>query len=277
DDQRRCTREVVQGGTMEFTYSYTDSSNAAGPNSWKRKTVETRPDGSQYTVFTNAAGLPMLADLGDGSSHWISFTKYDAENRVIMEASPSAVTGYSEAAADLLEFNSGTGKYTYLRDDEGLIRLYSVHTPSGYTSSERIQQGQLGAEIKLRDYAYAACPESGYDNVYVMSQQTAYPSDSNQTETIVTSYAYTWYSGTSQIQQWTTTLPVIPVSQNGSGVANTRKIYYDSNGYATWTMNERGYITRTKYDIPTGAVTQLIRDVDTSVETDHPTGWTTPS
>lgn len=42
-------------------------------------------------------------------------------------------------------------------------------------------------------------------------------------------------------------------------------------------MDERGFITRTKYDVATRAITQQIQDVDTSVETGAPTGWTTPS
>lgn len=277
DDDRRCTKEIVQGGSMTFTYSYTDSTNVDGPNSWKHKTVETRPDGTVNTVFTNTAGLSMLTDLEEGSSNWISFFKYDSENRPIMQANPSAVTGYDEASADLLEYNSGTGKYTYLRDNSGLIRLYTVDATSGYTTSKRIQEGQLGTEIKLRDLEYIACPETGFGNVYVMSKQTVYPSDTDQTKTIVTSFEYTWYSNTSQVQQMTTTLPVISTSQNGSGVANTTKVYFNSNGYRTWSMDERGYITRLKYDIPTGAIVQRIADVDTSIETDAPSGWTTPS
>ena len=67
------------------------------------------------------------------------------------------------------------------------------------------------------------------------------------------SYAYTWYPGTSRVQQRTTTLPAIPTSQNGSGVAATRRDYYDSYGNLTWHMDERGFLTRTTFDLPTGA------------------------
>ena len=52
-------------------------------------------------------------------------------------------------------------------------------------------------------------------------------------------------------------------SQNGPGVAASRGEYFDTYGNLTWQMDERGLITSTSYDIPTGAVTQRIDDVDT--------------
>src|SRR3989338_7828886 len=42
-------------------------------------------------------------------------------------------------------------------------------------------------------------------------------------------------------------------------------------------MDERGFITRLKYDIVTGTLTQRIDDVDTSQVTDEPAGWETPT
>ena len=70
---------------------------------------------------------------------------------------------------------------------------------------------------------------------------------------------------------------MVSSSQNGSDVATTVKEYFDINGNLTWQMDERGFIMRTKYDLATGAITQWIQDVDTSVQTDAPAGWTTPS
>ncbi len=74
-----------------------------------------------------------------------------------------------------------------------------------------------------------------------------------------------------------TTLPVISAAQNGSGVAAQRRDYYDMYGNLTWQMDERGFLTRTSYDVPTGAVTQRIDDVDTTQVSDAPPGWTTPA
>lgn len=104
-----------------------------------------------------------------------------------------------------------------------------------------------------------------------------YPDAADQTKKITTVFDHTFWDGTCQIKQQTTTLPAIPTSQNGDGSSATRKDYFDEFGNPTWAMDERGFITGTKFDIPTGGVTQLIEDVDTSEETDAPPGWTTPS
>ncbi len=79
------------------------------------------------------------------------------------------------------------------------------------------------------------------------------------------------------MQQKTTTLPAVPTEQNGSGVAATRKEVFDTYGNLTWIMDERGFITRLKYDVVTGAVTQRIDDVDTAQVSDEPAGWETPT
>ena len=132
DSSRRATKEIAQGagcstcsgGLGTFTYSYTSSGNAAGFNSWATKTVETLPDGNQNTVYTNAYGEEMLLVYHDASSglNWETFTKYDGQGQVALEADPSAVTGYNDAYADLL--NSQNGLYQYLSDASGQITLF---------------------------------------------------------------------------------------------------------------------------------------------------------
>jgi hypothetical protein len=78
------------------------------------------------------------------------------------------------------------------------------------------------------------------------------------------------------VQQKTTTWPVIPTSQNGSGVAAQMREYFDVYGNLLWKMDERGFITGMTYDIPTGALVQRIDDVNTSLVA-APAGWTTPA
>jgi hypothetical protein len=80
-----------------------------------------------------------------------------------------------------------------------------------------------------------------------------------------------------QMEERTTTLPVVPVAQNGSGTADTRKDFFDQHGYEAWQMDERGFITKFEFDLPRGALVRQVDDVDTAVETDHPDGWSTPS
>ncbi|RLS59611.1 MAG: hypothetical protein DWH91_00030 [Planctomycetota bacterium] len=142
--------------------------------------------------------------------------------------------------------------------------------------SEQIKKGQLGNPITLRSWEYTS-HTAGDATVFPVSKEVRYPDEANPAQQIVTSYAYTFHTSTTQIAQQTTTLPVISTTQNGSGTANSRKEYFDAMGYRTWSMDERGFITRYVYNTRNGAMTQRIDDVDTSIVTGAPTGWVTPS
>ena len=311
DSERRVTREMTDGGSRTFTFDYFQSSFAEDYISWKFKTIEGLPDGSQKIVYANYAGQTMLQVHESGADQWCEFWKYNQDAHVILHAHPSAISGYDDQYPDLL--HGVDEHYEFLRDDAGLIETYDIHAPTGWVSSEKIQQGQLGTCIRLRDYEYtpfyagggsggssSSSGSSGSPSgqpVYFLTQTTVYPEDgctcdgedllvepcgsgccsNDLTRTIVETYDYTFYSGTTQVQQKTTTLPVISTEQNGSGEAVTRKAYFDTYGNLTWSMDERGFITRMEYDIPTGAVTRRVDDVDTSVESGAPSGWETPS
>ena len=304
DSNQRVTQETVKSGSMTFSFAYSQNPNQTGSssssssggnafNTWVYKTVETRPDNSTNTVYSNTYGMAMLtvlkpsASSSSGSSSsgpggWCTFFRYDNTGNEILGAEPSAVTGYSELASDLLQYNSATGRFAYLNNTFGLIRLTNYYSsadspqPAGYRKNEQIQQGQTGAPILVQSWQYTTRTAGG-TTTYPVSTITQYPSTS-ATPTIVTSYAYTFYTGSVQVQQQTTTLPVISTGQNGSGVANMRKSYFDMYGNEIWSMDERGFITGMSYDIQTGAVLQQIDDYNTAqVGNSAPSGWTTPS
>lgn len=287
DQQRRVTKESIHGGSKTYEFSYSQSAFADGYNNWKYKTVETLPSGAQNIVFSNYTGQTMLKVFKSGNDQWCEFFKFDASGQPILHAMPSAVSGYDEQYADLL--HEVSGNYEFLRDSTGLIRTYTYHSPSGYQASESIQQGELGTPIKLREYEYVSCCPSGSSSssssssssgsgagcVWHRSRETVYPSDTDQTKKTVTTFDYTFHPGTCAIQQKTTTWPAVPTDQNGSGVAANKKEVFDTYGNLSWIMDERGFITRLKYDIPTGALVQRIDDVDTAQVTDEPAGWQT--
>jgi len=290
DSARRVVKERVQGGSRTFTYSYAESANADGYNSWKYKTVETLPGGDQKIVYSNYAGQTMLVVFTSGADQWCNFWKYDDDARVVLHANPSAVSGYDEQYADLL--HEASGNYEYMRDGEGLIELFDYDPASGYMTAERIKHGETGAAITLREYEYVACADAASSSssssssssggatqamAYFTSKETVYPDDSDPNTKIITSYSYSFHNGTCQAKQKTTTLPLISASQNGSGVAATRKEVFDTYGNLEWILDERGFITRIKYDVVTGATTQMIEDVDTAQVSDEPSGWQTPT
>jgi hypothetical protein len=93
--------------------------------------------------FYNYAGQTMLDVCPQvGSNQWCDFYKYSSDGLLLWHASPSAVSGYDDTKADLL--NSQSGNYQYLRDNSGLIRTYTYHAPTGYLASESIQQRGAG-------------------------------------------------------------------------------------------------------------------------------------
>ncbi len=292
DSQRRVTRETVLSGSQTYDFEYFESGNDDDINHWQTKTIETLPNGNQNIVYSNYLGQTMLKVFQSGTNQWIDFWRYADNKRVIVHAHPSAVTGFDEAYPDLLNFNSEAGTFEFLGDDEGLIETYTYHVPTAYLASESVQEGQLGTTIPVRAWNYCQCGSSCgcetsssssssgsivSNGIWLVSREISYPDDAEPGRTIVTNHCYSFYEGTCAVQQHKTTLPVIPTEQNGSGVANSNREYFDEYGNLTWKMDERGFMTRMAYDIPTGAMTQQVQDVDTSLYPDAPAGWATPS
>ncbi|MBC8873387.1 MAG: RHS repeat-associated core domain-containing protein [Planctomycetes bacterium] len=289
DTNGRVTKEMVNGGSQTYVLGYQESENADGYNSWKYKTTETLPSGAQNIVYSNYAGQTMLRVLKSGSDEWCEFWKYNDSAQLTLHANPSAISGYDDTKADLL--NESGGSYQYLKDNDGLIQTNEYDAASGYVSAEKIQKGESGTPIKLREYEYISCAIGGSSSsssssssggssepaAWLTSKETLYPSDTDQTKKIVTSYSYTFYPDTCQVKEKVTTLPAVLTDQNGSGQTDTRREYFDQYGNLIWTMGERGFITRYKFDIVSGAMTQMIQDVDTAQLTDEPTGWETPT
>lgn len=306
DASYRVIRESVQGGSRTYSFDRTTSNFPDGYNSWRMKTVETLPDSSQNIVYSNYAGQPMLKVFKSGADEWYEFWKFDDQAQRILHAHSSAISGYDETKADLL--NDIGGNYQYLRDYDGLIDLYTYHAPSGKIASVKIRHGELGDCFILREYEYVSTCDSsssssssnsaalGESCVWFTSKFIRYPEDGLScgssssssssssggcinagTRQIITTFDYAFYPGTSQLQRRTTTLPPILSDQNGPGTVTTQIDLFDESNNAIWMMNERGFITRQKYDIATRAPIQRIDDVDTSLVDDAPPGWHTPA
>jgi RHS repeat-associated protein len=312
DSGRRVSRELVQGGSRSFSFSYVQSAFSDDYNHWKYKTTETQPDDSQNIIYANFAGQTMLSVHKADSDIWCDFYLYNGDGKQVLHAHPSAISGYNDTFADLL--HKVNGNYEFLKDYQGLVEAYDIHGPTGRIASKRIRQGEFGACIRLYDMEYTAfyansgsgsSSSSGSSGapsgtpVYFLTRKVVYPDDgcgcdcnsssssssscsfapccsNDRSRQIVTNYAYSFHSGTAQVKQKTTTLPAIPVDQNGSGISATRKEYFDAYGNLTWNMDERGFITGMSYDIPTASIIQKIEDVDTSLVS-APLGWVTPS
>ncbi len=212
----------------------------------------------------------LIKELRSGSNRWIEYRRYDEEGRRIERANPSAVTGYDDSQADL-----GVA----LRSDDGLIQVRDYYTSSGGGAAKgrlrfrKIKRGSTGQEIKRAAFEYATHSAGGV-TVHPLSKQTEFRNDDG-TGAIQTAYQYLWHPDTVQMLQRTTVLPPVPADQNGSGTADTRLERFDQYGYPTWTQDARGFLTRSEHNVATGALVQRIDDVDTSLVSDAPSGWTT--
>jgi RHS repeat-associated protein len=294
DSSKRVTKEIVQGlgcsscsgGQGTYLFAYSSSSFTSDYNHWKYKTVETLPDNNQNIVYANYAGEVMLKVFSDVTSglKWETFMKYDGAGRVILTALPSALTGYDDTKADLLNFQNGS--YQYMSSNSGLIQVIDYATTTtatssapgnvaGYYQDNKIQQGQSGALILQNSVQYFSQTAGGI-TIYPLANSTVYRNtDGTGPET--TSYTSTFFSGTNQIQSIAISLPVISSTQNGPGTADVQTTFYDVYARPIWTKDGDGFIN---YDPATGAVTKTITDVDTTKTGDFqnlPPGWSTPS
>ena len=310
DKLQRVTLTTVQGagisGTSQTTgtykYSYKNSTNATGFNTWATQTVETLPDGNTNTVYTNFAGEVMVKDFLDQTDpantalqtkHWYTFRRYDSQGRLLVTAEPSAVTGYSDTYPDLMNFQSG--KSPYLADSTGVFHILEYGTSptatstaagdvTGYAKDEKIQVGESGTAILLTSQQYF---QHANNNLNDSTTITIYPeanasvyrtTDVKSAET--TSSSYSWLSGSNGLYSTTISAPVISAAQNGSNAADITTTVFDTFGQPVWTKDADGYIHYAAFDVATGAVVRSIVDVNTnltSLFTNLPSGWTTPT
>ena len=196
------------------------------------------------------------------------------------------MTGYTSSYADLLDYQNGT--YLDLSETSGLITLYNYYssttagptTPggvAGYLQNVEVQQGYPGTPIVPSQTQYYAQTAAGA-LICPVAAQTEY-CNTNGTGAETTSYAYTWFTNTAQMQSETITEPVVSTAQNGPGTPDVDTTFFDTYGRPIWDRDPDGYITYTAYDQATGAVVESITDVNTSQGNDFanlPSGWSTP-
>jgi RHS repeat-associated protein len=290
DSQQRATKEIAQGagcsscngGQGSFQFTYSDSTNPDGYNSWTVKTIESLPDGNENIVYTNYLGEVMLQVLHDTTTgqKWSSYYRYDDSGRVIFRADPSAVTGYDDQYADLV--HEVTGNYEYIRDTAGLVSTVTYYATTtatstsaggvkGYLSNTAIRQGELGTSVPQSHQTYYSHTAAG-DTIYLPAASTVY-ANTDGTGALTTTYAYTFFTGKVQVESVTTTDPA-----SGSSA-----VFYDAQDRPIWTKDAAGFLSYIAYDQKTGAVTKTIQDVNTTDPTKASTyanksaSWATPA
>ena len=294
---------VCDAGLGTYSYVYATNTAANDYNTWKYETTETLPDNSVNIVFSNFDGETLFTVHADsaadatpdsGVPQWMTFDTYDsASGRLIEEDEPSAVTGYTFSSDTLdvsVSADSGLINHTdyYDYDDSTTITTPDDSTTldsdsqiggiDGYVRDYTVRQGTGGTPI-LKEYFqyYLDTPSgAGGDSVLVapVATDTVYSqtdgNDDNATDALATggaqttAYAYTYFSGTVQVESLTTTLPTV-ADQNNSGedgVQNQTIDIFNAAGQEVWFQDANGAIGYFGYDAATGAMNVSIQDVN---------------
>jgi len=269
---------ACNGGLGEFNFTYYDRSTEPGytadHNSWKMRTTESLPDG-QNIVYTNDYGQVMLEVFHDfiSGNKWATYYHYDPQGRVDFRADPSAVTGYDDSKPDLVDFDSGN--YVHLNDATGLITDYTYYPATGfptygapgYLSDIGIRMGEAGTiaagtKIPKSHHTYKPITD-GATTIYLPFHEIAYAAqNSGMPQITLHNYATAGlsvtYASTSTPTGGTETVP-------------------DVFSRPVWHKDPAGFIHYTEYDTLTGAVVKTIVDVATSLVSNEPSGWVTPT
>jgi RHS repeat-associated protein len=268
------------GGLYSYTYGYTAGLATNGYNAWKLKAVETAPDSSTYTVYSNYLGEILLTDLAASSNHWRNDYQYGTtsncnEGQLILHANPSAVAGYVD--------NGGSGHdlVATLNTSAGLIEeyFYASSTTAGESTAGNVQGYETYAslyhgsgdaspteQVSYQYFQHSAGSGVNARTVHPLASMSVYP-DGSTADT--TRYTYTWYSGTVQIQQEATALPIVTTGQNGPGGTDGTdnwkiKEVFDKNGNLVWEENANARFTYHAYGPVTGLLTETIADASSN-------------
>jgi hypothetical protein len=130
-----------------------------------------------------------------------------------------------------------------LNSSAGLIHVWEYNT-AGFCSGKRIKEGRTGTSyyVWAKDYLSTTNNRRNYlvTNVYEYPMATTSRTDVSRIET---QYAFTFWSGTDDLETVTATLPSISSGQNGSGSSATTVEYYDEVGRLRWFKDAFGYVT----------------------------------
>ena len=94
----RVTAADIDGQQYSYRYAFGTNMNTANYNNWQFATLETRPDGGVYTVYTNDVGQTVLTDLsvpGQAANQYTRWTYNTSGNNTDLLAKvalPSVIT-----------------------------------------------------------------------------------------------------------------------------------------------------------------------------------------
>jgi RHS repeat-associated protein len=241
-------------------YNYTAGSIPGSTyNTWRIKTEIKRPGEVVESVYLNGVGQIILRRIQQMSGSTVVATWYpvfqkfqtDGGARIILSADASTIdaASFSETKASLIDLYTNQGK----------VEEY-VYDVNGMRSYVLLRRGTTGTANRIREWTYDTRTVSGAGTVRPVATEVVYPVEGSLSAPITTSYQYDWHSGTLQPSKVTTTLPAVPQSQNGTGVATTTKRHFDLEGYLAKEVDGTGMVTTYEYDKLRGGLVKKIVD-----------------
>ncbi|MEM8667442.1 MAG: RHS repeat-associated core domain-containing protein [Planctomycetota bacterium] len=149
---------------------------------------------------------------------------------------------YFEYSSSLSDGKHRTG--TLVREGAGTGSRYYIRATDWGTGSD-----DEPTNFKLAEYVYPSRVTSR--------------SDASRIKIAGYSYDF-WDTDDTALKQATTTLPAIPTSQNGSGVATTTEEFFDEEGRLRFTKDGEGYVNYMSYHPDLGVRAIAIIDVNTA-------------
>jgi RHS repeat-associated protein len=281
--------EFVRGSESHFQFAWmtraTDPGFAA-VNEWYRRCIETRPDGSTHTVYTNRSGsvlFSILRDLATGRE-WAEFRGYNENHHRVFLATAAAIQSWTEPADP-----SGSLSVT-LKTDEGLIHVDTYYEtddfPAGevrrYLATQGVKEGSAGTPVIQRRVRYDT-RTVGAVSIHPIRDDIAFPvAGVAEEDAAITAYERTWHlddlgQPTFQVDRLTTIPPVVSESEHGTGEEEARLRLFDLEGFLVWEKDARGVITWHAWDRTNGAEVRRIDDANPALLPDPPVGWVAPS
>lgn len=260
------------GGQGTYTFAYS-THTPSGLNDWATSVTQTNPDSTVRIIDVNKAGS-IINDIfqtdstyGTGDQRWIMRNTFDSSGRVTEVYHPSACPASTSY--------NGTTHVVDPDNSNGFVEVFTYDSYGNLTAN-KIKKGENATPYWITKNEYTT-RTVGSHTVSVPTSSTVYPTETtSDAGGVVTGFDFEFYTGSLAVQELILTYPDVATSQNGSGVGDSRRSYFNSHGQIEWLKDEKDSISHWEYHAELGLATTRIVDVNTGSYS-PPSGYTSSS
>ena len=304
DNTGLISQSVNASGGANYTLNFW-AAYASGTAPAVQVLLDGSPVGTAITPGTSYAQYSVLLSGLSAGAHTIAFQKTGTGTGTALIDAVS-LSGTGAPALSDPSFESPTlAAGTYVYDPLGSTATATAAAGvTGLLQDKKVEQGLSAGPANIQEteqFGYIAqgggtSGQSGASGLTYLPGTDTLFGQTGGGDPRVTTDSYTFYPGTTQVQQQTVIMPPIVAGQNGPATSTTDTadadasvIYYDAYGREQWTKDGDGHVNYIGYldntsglDTGTGAVTKTITDVDynklTATEQGlFPSSWAHPT